>query len=96
MDRHVLFLEIDKPDKRNAGAEIVRDLIHDAPDAVSRRRDQVEAGDVFTYLYTSGTTGLPKACVLTHRNFTAMTESVVAMEGLIPDGRKKFVRAEGT
>jgi long-subunit acyl-CoA synthetase (AMP-forming) len=39
-----------------------------------------------TYLYTSGTTGLPKACALTHRNYTAMTQSVVAMEGLVQSG----------
>jgi long-chain acyl-CoA synthetase len=63
-----------------------RDLLAREPDAVSRLRDQVEADDVLTYLYTSGTTGLPKACVLTHRNFSAMTESVVAMEGLVQPG----------
>ena len=63
-----------------------RALLAREADAVSRRRDRVEPGDVLTYLYTSGTTGLPKACVLTHRNFTAMTESVVAMEGLVEPG----------
>jgi long-chain acyl-CoA synthetase len=63
-----------------------RGLLARQPNAVSRLLDQVEADDVLTYLYTSGTTGLPKSCVLTHRNFSAMTESVVAMEGLVQPG----------
>ena len=55
-------------------------------------REQLEArmaavgeGNLLTYLYTSGTTGTPKACVLTHRNFTAMTEAVSAMHIVGPD-----------
>src|SRR4051794_17119645 len=39
---------------------------------VEARAAGVAEDDVLTYLYTSGTTGTPKACVLPHRNFTAM------------------------
>ena len=63
-----------------------RALLESRPDTVDRLRAAVEPGDVLTYLYTSGTTGLPKACVLTHRDFVAMTEAVVAMEGLLQPG----------
>lgn len=36
---------------------------------VRARADSVEAGDLATLVYTSGTTGRPKGCHLTHRNF---------------------------
>lgn len=42
-------------------------------DAVRERVRSVSAGDVATLVYTSGTTGPPKGCLITHRNllFTA-------------------------
>ncbi|HYW29255.1 MAG TPA: long-chain fatty acid--CoA ligase [Gaiellales bacterium] len=51
---------------------------------VAARSAEVSEADVLTYLYTSGTTGTPKACVLTHRNFTAMTEAVRALHVVGP------------
>jgi len=63
-----------------------RELLASDPGAVARRAAEVEPDDVLTYLYTSGTTGLPKACVLTHRNFVAMSDAVAAMEGLLVEG----------
>src|SRR3954470_8720646 len=38
---------------------------------VRERAGAVSPGDVFTLVYTSGTTGAPKGCVLTHGNFRA-------------------------
>src|SRR5947208_3230208 len=51
----------------------------DPRERAEARAAEVAEGDVLTYLYTSGTTGTPKACVLTHRNFTAMTDAVCRM-----------------
>jgi long-chain acyl-CoA synthetase len=48
--------------------------------AVDERAKGVSPDDVFTLVYTSGTTGPPKGCVLTHSNFRAdieMMESAV-------------------
>ena len=40
---------------------------------------------MLTFLYTSGTTGNPKGCLLSHRNYVAMTDAVVAMNDLFRD-----------
>lgn len=44
-----------------------------------RRRLAVRADDLATIVYTSGTTGLPKGCVLTHRNIFAAAANVVEL-----------------
>ena len=44
--------------------------------AVEERARGVDPDDVFTLVYTSGTTGKPKGCVLTHANFRADIEMV--------------------
>jgi len=43
------------------------------PAAVRDRLAQVHSDDVATLVYTSGTTGPPKGCMLTHENFLATT-----------------------
>jgi long-chain acyl-CoA synthetase len=43
------------------------------PGEIERRVRTSEPGDVATLVYTSGTTGPPKGCALTHANFLAAT-----------------------
>lgn len=45
---------------------------------VMERAASVDQGDLATLVYTSGTTGLPKGCHLTHGNFVAVTYNTVA------------------
>jgi citronellyl-CoA synthetase len=52
-----------------------------SPDANPAATDSVTLGDNAFYVYTSGTTGLPKAAVMTQRRFLA-TASVSHMVGL--------------
>jgi long-chain acyl-CoA synthetase len=52
------------------GADVTDQQVHD-------RRHSVGAGETATIVYTSGTTGRPKGCVLTHRNLLAETQSAV-------------------
>jgi long-chain acyl-CoA synthetase len=48
-------------------------------ETAAHRRREVVADEVATIVYTSGTTGLPKGCLLTHRNIFAAAANVVAL-----------------
>jgi long-chain acyl-CoA synthetase len=41
------------------------------------RYEAVAPDDICLYIYTSGTTGPPKGCLLSHRNYRAITDAVV-------------------
>ncbi len=53
------------------------------PEAFGRLVDRVKPEDAATYMYTSGTTGKPKAAILTHKN---LYESAKAMRKILPMG----------
>ena len=50
------------------------------PGALEAALAAVTEDDLFTYLYTSGTTGPPKACMIRHRNYYAMTATVDGLD----------------
>jgi long-chain acyl-CoA synthetase len=45
---------------------------------IERRRSLAKASDVATLIYTAGTTGNPKGCILTHSNFVQTSLSAMA------------------
>ena len=68
-------------DLRSAGSQIT-------DEALESRRTQVTRADIATIVYTSGTTGRPKGCQLTHDNFMALAENAT-------ESMKMVVGAEG-
>ncbi|HEX4444531.1 MAG TPA: AMP-dependent synthetase/ligase [Galbitalea sp.] len=44
---------------------------------IERRRNLAKGSDVATLIYTAGTTGNPKGCVLTHSNFVELTRNTM-------------------
>jgi long-chain acyl-CoA synthetase len=77
---HVVLLD-DHPtagltlqDLRAGGLEI-------SPEEVGRRLDTIGPDDLATLVYTSGTTGPPKGCMLTHENLLFTTRSYVQQLG---------------
>ena len=55
-----------------------------ADDEVERRRTIANGDDIATLIYTSGSMGRPKGCVLTHSNFVELSRnSAVALNGVL-------------
>jgi long-chain acyl-CoA synthetase len=67
-------------------ASLGRDHAAEHPDATAQAAAAVEPDDLLTIVYTSGTTGPPKGCVLTNACFAAMVEMVVALPNFVRAG----------
>jgi long-chain acyl-CoA synthetase len=63
-----------------------------APEEVAKRRGAVTSESAATIVYTSGTTGRPKGCVITHGN---LTEAVRATLGA-PGVRERVIAGEAS
>jgi long-chain acyl-CoA synthetase len=77
--RHVIVID---PGATDLGDALTLDLLRER----GRTRDEsqwkaryeaVTPDDICLYIYTSGTTGPPKGCLLSHRNYRAITDAVV-------------------
>ena len=76
--RHVLAFA-DLPELEASG----RAYAAEHPDALDRAAGQVGEEDLFTYMYTSGTTGPPKACMVRHRNYYEMAAVLDGLPGFV-------------
>ena len=52
------------------------------PEEITKRRGAVTSASVATIVYTSGTTGRPKGCVLTHGNLTEAVRATLSAPGV--------------
>ncbi len=53
-----------------------------AGEEITRRRDSVDFGTLATIVYTSGTTGRPKGCMITHGNLIEAVRAVMGVPGV--------------
>ncbi|WP_405799905.1 AMP-dependent synthetase/ligase [Streptomyces sp. NBC_01506] len=75
--RHVWQIEKSDADDRGCVAELTAAGAEITEAVVDERSATAKADDPATIVYTSGTTGRPKGCVLTHRAFFAECGNVV-------------------
>lgn len=67
------------------------DLQNPAPELAASGTSTAHVEDLAAIIYTSGSTGMPRGVMLTHRNITANTESIVQYLGLTPADRVMVV-----
>jgi long-chain acyl-CoA synthetase len=80
-DRHVVTIEEGGLD------QLARDGVDVGDDVLEQRLAALRADDLATIVYTSGTTGRPKGCMLTHRNLrTNVAQTQDAIGAALRDG----------
>jgi long-chain acyl-CoA synthetase len=67
-------------------AERGRHHLRGDPGAVARARAAIREEHLLTLVYTSGTTGPPKGCMLTHRNYWSMVQMTRRIPDLVRPG----------
>src|SRR5919204_6903383 len=60
-------------------------------DELRRRDEAVEPDDAYTFVYTSGTTGPPKGCVITHANCAAVCSIIREIDLLSTEGDEAYL-----
>ncbi|HEX6291984.1 MAG TPA: long-chain fatty acid--CoA ligase [Herpetosiphonaceae bacterium] len=75
----------------SASVHLFEDLLAKAP--AQPPRVEVSPDDVALFQYTGGTTGVPKAAMLTHRNLVANTLQVVSFLPSAEPGKEKVMAA---
>ncbi|TPG28008.1 AMP-dependent synthetase/ligase [Mycolicibacterium hodleri] len=87
--RHVYRIDGTGPAALDELARIGKDT---TPETVTERLEAIESGDVATLVYTSGTTGRPKGCQLTHSNLLhEMRGAKACFPALLDKGEKLLV-----
>lgn len=66
---HVWQIDLGDLDKLAASGSAITDA------EIERRRTLAKGSDIATLIYTAGTTGKPKGCVLTHSNFVELVRN---------------------
>lgn len=77
------------------GLDDLRDHAEHGPstEVMEQRRSNADIDDVATIVYTSGTTGKPKGCMITHGNLVNLSMNVLASEmgTVLPRGSKTIM-----
>ncbi|MFA6322807.1 MAG: long-chain fatty acid--CoA ligase [Candidatus Buchananbacteria bacterium] len=75
----IIYANLDQTDFGNLSQKIIsfNEVLNSGQEIKTEMADQVQAGDLASIIYTSGTTALPKGVMLTHHNLMFDAEAAV-------------------